>query len=154
MINEEINKTVHSLENIFSKNREYSGINKWADLGFENPFVDTMISNLDRVNFSFGYTYVGRQYYNKWQNWDTNLECKDHYNYERLEWSFNLNLDRPQTNDWSPEFIQWTKKTNARPIATQLPIANVIDLEKDLTGYRKMLYRNAKQHNAATLILQ
>lgn len=151
---EELNMTVHRLETVFSNNREYSGINKWADLGFENPFVDTMTSNLDRVNFSFGYTYVGRQYYNKWQNWDTDLECNDYYNYERLEWSFNLNLDRPYTREWSPEFIQWTKKTNVKPIATQLPIANIVDLENNLTHYRKIMYRNAKQHNAATLILQ
>jgi len=150
---EEMNMTVHRLEKIFSNNREYSGINKWADLGFENPFIESMTSNLDQVNFSFGYTYVGRQYYNKWLNWDTDLECSDHYNYERLEWSFHLNLGRPQTHGWSPEFIQWTKKTNAKPISTQVPIANIINLENNLTTYRKMLYRNAKQQNAATLIL-
>lgn len=150
---QEVNMTVHRLENIFSNNREYSSINKWADLGFENPFIESMTSNLDRVNFSFGYTYVGRQYYDKWLNWDTDLECSDHYNYELLEWSFNLNLGRPQTHEWSSEFIQWTKKTNAKPISTQLPIANIINLENNLTTYRKMLYRNAKQQNAATLIL-
>jgi len=72
---EEVNMTVHRLESIFSKNREYSSRNKWADLGFENPFVDTMISNQDQVNFSFGYTFVGRQYYNKWKYWDTNLNA-------------------------------------------------------------------------------
>ena len=150
---EEVNTTVHRLENNFSTDREYSGLNKWADIGFENPFIDTMTSNLDRVNFSFGYTYVGRQYYNKWKNWDTELEHTDHYNYERLEWSFHLNLDRPETREWSPEFLQWTKEKNAKLISTQLPIGNITDLENNLTLYRKMLYRNSKQHNAARLIL-
>lgn len=150
---EQVNKSVHKLETIFSTDRELSSLNKWADLGFENPFVDTMISNMDRVNFSFGYTYVGRQYYNKWQFWDTNLEFQDHYNYERLEWSFQINLDRPRTVAWSPEFIEWAKDKGVKPVATQLPIANIVDLENNLTYYRKMLYNNSRQNNAAKLIL-
>jgi len=150
---EEINMTVHRLEQVFYRNREYSSSNKWAEMGFENPFIDTMISNPDRVNFCFGYTYVGRQYYNKWQFWDTSLECTDHYNYEKLQWSFHINLDRPQTNAWSPEFLEWTRKMGVKPITNQLPIGNIIDLENKLTTYRKMLYRNAKQQNAAKLIL-
>lgn len=150
---EEVNMTVHRLENIFANNREYSGTNKWADMGFDNPFIDIMVSNLDRVNFLFGYTYVGRQYYNKWQYWDTELEFNDHYNYEKLEWSFQLNLDRPQTLPWSQEFLDWINLTNVKPIAPQLPIANIIDLEKNLTYYRKVMYKNAKQKNAASLII-
>lgn len=150
---EEVNMTVHRLEQVFSSNREYSAANKWADLGFDNPFVDSMISNQDRVNFSFGYTFVGRQFYNKWQYWDTELEFTDHYNYEQLEWSFQLNLDRPETRPWSPEFLQWTQKAGIRPISTQLPIANVIDLENKLTQYRQIMYNNDKQKNAARLIL-
>jgi len=150
---EQVNKSVHNLESIFSTDREYSSPNKWAELGFENPFIDTIVSNMDRVNLSFGYTYVGRQYYNKWQYWDTDLEFQDHYNYERLEWSFQLNLDRPQTRSWSPEFLQWANEKRVRPISTQLPIANIIDLEKNLTYYRKMLYSNGRQNNAARLIL-
>lgn len=150
---EEVNMTVHRLEQIFATDREYSTLNKWADLGFDNPFVNSMVSSQDRVNFSFGYTYVGRQYYNKWKYWDSDLECSDHYNYEKLEWSFHLNLDRPETKPWSPEFLSWAQQHEVRPITTQLPIANIIDLEKNLTGYRKMIYRNARQHNAAKLLL-
>lgn len=150
---EEVNMTVHRLETIFSRNIEYSGIDKWAGFGFENPFVDTMVSNLDRVNFSFGYTFVGRQYYNKWQNWDTELDWNDQYNYESLEWSFHVNLDRPQTNSWSPEFLKWAKEKNVTPVATQIPIANIIDLEKNLTQIRKIVYNNAKQNNSAKLSL-
>jgi hypothetical protein len=150
---EEINMTVHRLERIFSSNREYSATNKWDGLGFHNPFTETMISNQNRVNFSFGYTFVGRQYYNKWQYWDTDLDCTDHYNYEKLEWSFQFNLDRPETRSWIPEFLDWVNKMGVKPIATQLPIANVIDLEHNLTNYRKIMYLNDKQKNAATLIL-
>ena len=150
---EEINTAVHRLEHIFARDSEWSAHNKWSDLGFDNPFVDTMISNLDRVNFSFGYTYVGRQNYNKWQYWDSDLEFTDHYNYEKLEWSFQLNLDRPETRAWSPEFLAWTHRMKVKPVAPQLPIANVIALEKNLAHYRNILYTNTKQKNAARLII-
>ena len=60
---EEVNLTVHRLELFFAKNIEFKSLAKWKV--FENLFKNQMISNNDVVNFSFGYTYVGRQYYNK-----------------------------------------------------------------------------------------
>ena len=148
---EQINKAAHRIESLFSLDREWSAVDKWADFGFENLFYDSMVSNQDSVNFSFGYTYVGRQYFDKWKNWDTDLEFTDHYNYERLEWSFQLNLGRPQTLSWSPEFLQWVKDKQVKSISTQIPIANVDNLEKKLTHYRKILYNNTKQNNPIRL---
>jgi hypothetical protein len=148
---EEVNMTVHRLESFFSKDIEFKSHSKWQVL--DNPFQDTMISNNDVVNFSFGYTYVGRQYYDKWQYFDTDLDCVDHYNYETLEYAFQVNLDRPQTIPYSKEFINWQQKKGVRAIATQIPIANIIDLEKNLKYYRTMLYKNSKANNRATLLL-
>lgn len=150
---EEVNMTVHRLEQAFAKDREWSATDKWAGQGLDNPFLDTMVSNMDRVNFSFGYTFVGRQTFDKWRHWDTELEFDDHYNYEKLEWSFQLNLDRPQTLAWSPEFLTWSQQQAVKSVATQIPIANVIDLGQNLTHYRQVLYNNAKQNNAARLHL-
>jgi hypothetical protein len=148
---EEVNMTVHRLESFLSQNREFKSDAKWEV--FDNPFIDSMVSSNDIVNFSFGYTYVGRQYYNKWKYWDTNLDCIDHYNYETLEYAFQLNLDRPQTIPYSKEFISWCEQTNAKPIAGQLPIANIVDLEKNLTYYRTMLYKNSKAGNRVKLTI-
>lgn len=148
---EEVNMTVHRLEDFFAKDIEFKAQAKW--LVFDNPFQDTMISNNDVVNLSFGYTYVGRQFYNKWQFWDTDLEFVDHYNYETLEFAFQLNLDRPQTIAYSKEFINWQQQKGVKAIATQIPIANIIDLGKNLKYYRTMLYKNSKANNRATLLL-
>lgn len=148
---EEVNMTVHRLENFFVKDIEFKSPSKWQV--FDNPYLDTMISNNDVVNFNLSYTYVGRQYYNKWQFWDTDLECQDHYNYETLEFAFQLNLDRPQTIPFSQEFVKWHQQQQVKPITNQIPIANIIDLEKNLKYYRTMLYTNSKAGNRAALKL-
>lgn len=149
---EEVNLAVHRLESIFTANIDYNAPGKWEI--FDNPFRKTsMISNSDRMNFSFGYTYVGRQLYNKFEYFDMNLDCEDHYNYETLEYSFNLNLQQPETIAFSPEFLAWCQQHNRRPMANQIPIANVIDLDKHLTKYRKILYNNSQADNSASIIL-
>jgi hypothetical protein len=149
---EEVNMGVHRLETAFTKNNlEFSAKSKW-DV-FENPFVDTMVSNNDIVNFSFGYTYVGRQYYNKFEYFDSDLKYKDHYNYETLEYSFHLNLNQPQTIPFRKELLEWSNIHGIRPMAVQLPIANCVDLDKNLFEYRKILYKNSKLNNAASIIL-
>jgi hypothetical protein len=38
-------------------------------------------------------------------------------------------------------------------MAKQIPIANVIDLDKHLTEYRKILYNNSQADNSASIIL-
>lgn len=149
---QEINMAIHRLEHSFeSKTIEFKSDSKWEV--FDNPFVDTMISNNDKVNLSFGYTYVGRQYYNKFRFFDTDLECPDNYNYEKLELSFQLNLSKPETIPFSKEAIDWANSKGIRLIAEQLPIANIVDLESNLFEYRKILYRNSRDTNRASIVL-
>tara|TARA_R100001163_G_C5041004_1_gene179135 strand:- start:385 stop:1290 length:906 start_codon:yes stop_codon:yes gene_type:complete len=146
---EEVNMSVHRLEKIWADGLEFTNTARYEVV--DNPFAKTFTSNNDVVNFYFGYTYVGRQYYNKWQFWDTNLKNDDHYNYETLEWAFQVNLDRPQTIPYSPEFLNWCKQTNALPISNQIPIANVVNLEDNLHNYRHIIYRNSKNNNQCHL---
>lgn len=148
---EDVNMSVHRLEMYLAKKIEYKSANKWAV--FENPFKDTMISNNDSVTFSFGYTYVGRQLYNKWQYWDTELEFNDHYNYETLEHAFQISLDRPQTIPYSKEFLEWCNQHNVHPVTTQIPIANAVDIERNLTYYRTILYKNSLAGNSVRIII-
>jgi hypothetical protein len=147
---EEVNLAIHRLENSFTQ-MEFKADNKWEV--FENPFLNSMISNNDVVNFSFGYTYVGRQYYNKFKHFDSNLDCLDHYNYETLEFAFQLNLSKPETIPFSAEALNWATSQNIKLVAEQIPIANIIDLESNLVEYRKMLYRNSRDNNRAKIVL-
>jgi hypothetical protein len=147
---QEVNMGIHNLESSFRK-IEFKADDKWAV--FTNPYVDTMISNNDIVNFSFGYTYVGRQYYNKFRYFDCELSCPDHYNYETLEFAFQVNLSMPETIPFSKEATQWAREKNIKLVAEQIPIANVVNLDNKLFEYRKMLYRNSRDNNRAQIIL-
>jgi hypothetical protein len=147
---EEVNMAIHRLEHSFTT-LEFKADSKWVV--FDNPFWDTMVSNNDKVNFSFGYTYVGRQYYNKFRFFDTKLECADHYNYETLEFAFQVGLEMPETIPFSREAQAWASEHGIKLIAEQIPIANIVDLENKLFEYRKMLYRNSRDNNRAQIIL-
>ena len=110
-----------------------------------------MVSNNNVTNFSFGYTYVGRQYYNKFEFFDDTLEYPDHYNYEQLEFSFQLNLQKPQTIPYSREATAWANAHNVPLITDQLPVANIVDISKNLFEYRKVLFRNSRDNNRASI---
>ena len=147
----EVNMGIHRLESGFNNsNLEFKADEKWEV--FENPFKDTMVTNNDIVNFSFGYTYVGRQYYNKFRFFDTELKCPDHYNYENLEFAFQLNLSMPETVPFSTESTQWAEKMGIKLVAEQIPIANIVDLERRLFDYRKILYRNSRDNNRVRIV--
>lgn len=147
---EEVNLGVHRLETAFRKQHlEFSADEKWNV--FDNPFIDSIISNNNVTNFSFGYTYVGRQYYNKFEFFDDNLSYTDHFNYEQLEFSFQLNLQKPQTIPYSKEATAWANTHNVPLITDQLPIANIVDISKNLFEYRKILFRNSRDNNRASI---
>ena len=147
---EEVNLGVHRLETAFNKqNLEFSADDKWEV--FDNPFIDSIISNNNVTNFSFGYTYVGRQYYNKFEFFDDNLTYSDHFNYEQLEFSFQLNLQKPQTIAHSREAMAWANKHGVPLITDQLPIANIVDISENLFEYRKVLFRNSRDNNRASI---
>lgn len=146
---EEINLSVHRLETILKNNIEFSSVDKWKI--FDNPFVNSMITNNGGCNFGFGYTYLGRQNYDKFLNFDDDLSCDDFYNFETLEFSFTVNLGKQQTIPFSKEFLQWSKNNNVKPVGLQVPIGNIVDLNKNLHEYRKILYKNI--NNGVSLVL-
>lgn len=147
---EEVNMTVHRLESSF-KEIEFSSKNKWN--AFDNPIKNFYSAN-DVTNFFLGYTYVGRQYYDKFKNWDDNLKYNDHYNYEMLEYSFHISLDKPETIPYSKEFTQWATEKNVPMITNKIPIANLENISEKISDYRKIIYRNCKNDNAVKLFIK
>jgi hypothetical protein len=150
---EAINIAVHNLECVFINDYLiFDSPGKWNV--FDNPFKDSILTNNGVTNFNFGYTYLGRKYYNKFINFDNDLTYDDHYNFEQLEFSFNINLSKPQTIPFSNQFLEWCATHNIPPIGNEIPIGNILDLHKNLALYREILYRNSKENNKASIVIQ
>lgn len=143
---EQVNKGLHKVEELFKDSELLTFVSGNRYDKIDNPF-DTFYAQNDVSNFSFDYTFVGRQYYDKWVNYDTDLNNDDHYNYQYLEHTFNVSLSKPQTHPFSKEFLAWCEEKNVSPIGTKIPIANINDLETNLNSYCQILYRNIKNDN-------
>ena len=78
---------------------------------------------------------------------------RSHYNYEQLEFAFQLNLHRPETIPYSKEVLEWASQQGIELVAEQIPIANLENLEKHLFEFRKILYRNSRDNNRATIFI-
>ena len=148
---QEINMGIHRVENFFFVNYEYSSTYKWNL--FENKFINEIETNNGKTNFNIAHTYVGRQNYDKFIHFDTDLNYNDFYNFEKIECSFNFNLSKPETIPFSKEFINWSKKNNQKPKGLQIPIGNIINLESNLTKYRTILYNNTKSNNKVSIVI-
>ena len=147
---EEVNQNIHRLENAYHE-LEFSNADRYNV--FDNPFYDSMTSNNNICNFYFGYTYLGRQYYDKFKNFDKDLDFNDHFNYNKLEYTVNISLRNQETIPFSKEFLAWCIKKNVKPIGKQIPFANILNLDDKLFEYRKVLYRNSRDGNTAYLHL-
>lgn len=146
---QEINTGIHRTEALFFQNFEYSNNNKWNV--FENIFANDIETNNGITNFNIAHTYVGRKNYDKFVNYDTDLQYSDFYNFEKIEHSFNLNFARPETIPFSKEFVDWSHKHNQTPKGMQIPIGNIVDLESNLTKYRTIIYNNTKHNNKVSI---
>jgi len=150
---EEVNMGVHRLESSFN-NSTMTFENSDRYHVFDNPFVDSIESTNEVCNFSFSYTFVGRQNYDKFKNFDLDLKCDDFYNFETMEYSFNVNLENPETIPYSSEFSQWAAEKNVSLISEQIPIANIENLYENLIKYRTIFYDNSKQRNKLHLSIK
>lgn len=155
-IYEDINMSIHRLEALLGGSPgqdikiDFANDDRY-DMIRNEKYDETEFTN-DNTNFSFSYTYLGRQNYDKWLNYDNNLDYDDDYNYEKLELAFSLHLGRTETIPFSEEFLSWCKDKNIKPI-WHLAIANIPDLQNRLFEYRKIVYTNGKAGNYASLSL-
>ena len=81
------------------------------------------------------------------------MKWPDHYNYETLEFAFQLNLQKPETIPFSNEAQSWAEQQGIKLVGEQIPIANLENIEQNLFDYRKILYRNSRHNNRAKIML-
>jgi hypothetical protein len=141
---------VHTLESKLAKFNFNVADQSWVE--FTNPFGKEILTN-DISNFALAFHHLGRPLYNKFVNYDHELEFDDENSYNELLGFIDIKLAPPQTIPLSKEYIMWCKRHNKIPSGGHLNIANVPDLSARLTEYRTILFKNSLQNNASSIQL-
>lgn len=135
---------VHKLEEMFNIVR-YTVSDTWTKLS-DNPFPKTVLTN-DRANISISFNHLGRTLYNKFINFDRDLEFADENSYNELLGFVTLSLLPSQTIPLSIEYVNWCKHHNKEPSGDFLNIGNIPNLYENLTKYRIIIFRNLLANN-------
>lgn len=142
-----INQRLHLVERMFNKmdfQAEFD--DKWRWIETKNIFPKNYTSN-SIANLSLKYNHYGRSLYGKFRSFDLDLIHDDENTFNQLLGYVELSLEPPETIDYSPEYLQWCTKIGREPGGVKLNIGNIIDLDKNLLDYRKLLYKNLMINN-------
>jgi hypothetical protein len=138
----DINLSIHQVEALF-RNARFSTA-EWIEM--PNIFTKSILSN-SICNFSLPFNHLGRSLYDKFLDFDHNLEFDDENSFNELVGLVTIKLMPPQTILLSSEYVEWCREHNRVPCGNNLNIGNIPDLNKRLTDYRKIIFRNTLQNN-------
>jgi hypothetical protein len=138
----DINLSIHQVEALF-RNARFSTA-EWIEM--PNIFTKSILSN-SICNFSLPFNHLGRSLYDKFLDFDHNLEFDDENSFNELVGLVTITLMPPQTILLSSEYVEWCREHNRVPCGNNLNIGNIPDLNKRLTDYRKIIFRNTLQNN-------
>lgn len=144
----QINQTLHSLESSLSIMKFSTA--EWIEI--ENTFSKSLLTG-DTCNFSLSFNHLGRTLYNKFVNFDHELEFDDENSFDELLGFVEIKLIPPQTRSLSNEYVAWCKQHNRTPIGDCLNIGNIINLNENLTKYRKIIFKNTLKNNSFSIQL-
>lgn len=142
-----INQRLHRVEQMFDRMVFQADFDdKWGWIETQNIFPKTYTSN-SIANLSLKFNHYGRTLYNKFRTFDLGLIHDDENTFDQLLGYVTLSLFPPETINYSPEYLQWCAKIGREPGGTTLNLGNIIDLDKKLLDYRKLLYKNLMINN-------
>jgi hypothetical protein len=147
---DKINLDIHDVENSFNSIGYKVKNQNWLEV--KNPFLHQGLSH-HRANFRFSFHHLGRTLYNKFISQDHILEHDDENTYNELLGFVDLNLFLPESIEMSPEYIKWCNAQNRTPLGQYLNLGNIPDLDKHLTDYRIIIYRNILKNNSFSIQL-
>lgn len=134
-----INNKVHDIEQSFNYALRTVNFQKHI-----NPFVDRQWSP-GVFNISLMYSDFGRNSWEKFVNGDSTPNDPELSQWKYIGELVNINLVRPYTMAWPPEFTAWCSQHNIAPMFNRLPLGNITD--KHLTQARELMTKNLNQPN-------
>jgi hypothetical protein len=134
-----INKGIHKLEESFNW---LSCRTPDSTVSFFNPF-GTKILNFDTAGIQVDYNNLGRSTYNKWKNFDNQVDSNDTNDFKEMYTSIIVSLAPPATGVAPKEYMSWAKDHNIQPHGSTLNLAQFDKLEENLLKYRKLFYKNS-----------
>jgi len=134
-----INKCIHELEQSFDS---ITCRTPNPTVNFFNTFGETILS-FDTYSIRVDYNNLGRSTYNKWLNFDNDLDDKDTNNFKEIYTSITVSLARTCTGSAPKEYIDWAKLHNTKPHGKTLNLAKFDKLDENLLLYRNLFYKNS-----------
>lgn len=139
---------IHLTESSFS-HLKFSADVDWIEI--ENPFPSSYVTN-DICNLGLPFNHLGRTLYNKFINFDSNLEFDDENTFNELLKFVEINLAPPQAMPYSQEYVEWCKIHGRDPSGdVGISLGNIPDLMQNLTKYRKIIMNNLLCSNTFTI---
>lgn len=145
-----ININIHNIENLFNNVKFKINTQNWVSI--KNPFLHQGLSH-NVANFSIAFNHLGRTLYHKFLHRDVDLQYQDENTYNELLGFVNLNLKRPESIKMSTEYETWCKSHGRVPLGVNLNLGNIPYLDKHLTDYRIVIYRNLLKNNSFSIKL-
>lgn len=136
----DVNILIHKIE--FKSLVEYTN-SKDVTWQAKNIF-GSEISKFGQWQIELHYQNLGRSTYEKWYNYDCNIDDSDTNNFTHIGGLVYFNLCRPITLQPPVEYINYCAENNIIPYGNKLPIGNFVE---DITTLRHVFKRNVNTEN-------
>jgi hypothetical protein len=134
-----INKLLHSIEKMF--------VQKWSNIengdvhSVPNTFPNALSHDIANVQIVFH--DLGRNTFNKWANFDNDLDAEDTNDFVNLPVEIEINLCRPMSFQPPANYVEWcTAHGITNPPGRWMNLGNIANLEERIADYRRLLIRN------------
>lgn len=136
----DINNLIHDIEHSLVIKYSNSQGTPWQMV---NPFAPDILE-FGTWQVELDYQNLGRSTYEKWLNYDQDVDNEDTNNFTHIGGTVVFNISRPIQTSAPVSYLQWCQEKNVKPYGHKLPIGN---FTCSLGTLRTVFYRNVAVAN-------
>lgn len=137
-----INHLVHEIEQTITITYNNHTGTAWQTPNIFGP----AITKFGMWHVELHYQNLGRSNFEKWNNFDKNIQDSDTNNFTHMGGVVNFNLGRSYSSSPPNEYVDYCRQNKIEPYGNVLPIGN---FNIDITQLRKIFTRNVGIQNNA-----